>query len=93
MPILTLSTEPLTSGVAVTDSALRVVLEDGREISVPLAWFPRLRDATPAQRSNWRLIGRGEGIHWPEIDEDISTLGLLAGHANSTNRDHPAAAE
>lgn len=57
---------------------LHVQLSDGRQISVPLEWFPRLRDATPAQRQGWRLIGRGVGIHWEDIDEDISVEGLLA---------------
>jgi len=58
---------------------LHVRLLDGREISAPLAWFPRLRDATMEQRSKWRLIGRGIGIHWEEIDEDISVESLLRG--------------
>jgi hypothetical protein len=56
-----------------------VELVDGRSLSVPLPWYPRLVHATPAERENWRLIGRGEGIHWPELDEDISVAGLLAG--------------
>ncbi|HUA87670.1 MAG TPA: DUF2442 domain-containing protein, partial [Bryobacteraceae bacterium] len=64
--------------VEVTESALRVVLADGREISVPLAWFPRLHDATPEQRRKWRMIGGGIGIHFPEVDEDISVESLLA---------------
>ncbi|WP_293898259.1 DUF2442 domain-containing protein [Phenylobacterium sp.] len=63
--------------VETTDLALRVVLADGREVAAPLEWFPRLRDATPGQRSNWRLIGGGQGIHWPEIDEDIAVETLL----------------
>ena len=54
-------------------------LLDGREISIPLAWFPKLRDATPEQRNKWRLIGRGIGIHWEDIDEDISIGSLLQG--------------
>lgn len=70
--------EPLASDVNCTDDALHVRLADGREISVPLVWFPRLQDATPEQRSNWRLIGGGVGIHWPDLDEDISVQGLLA---------------
>jgi hypothetical protein len=80
MSTLTLETEPLAVDVTVTGSSLRVSLDDGRELSVPVAWFPRLRDAAPAARANWRLIGLGEGIHWPDIDEDISILGLLAGN-------------
>jgi hypothetical protein len=63
--------------VTTDDSSLRVVLADGRELAVPLEWFPKLRDATPEQRGHWRLIGRGQGIHWPEVDEDISVAGLL----------------
>jgi hypothetical protein len=63
--------------VATDESSLRVVLADGRELAVPLEWFPRLRDATPEQRRNWRLIGRGRGIHWEDVDEDISVVGLL----------------
>jgi hypothetical protein len=54
-----------------------VVLADGREISAPLEWFPRLRDASEAQRLNWRLIGHGEGVHWPDLDEDVSVNALL----------------
>ena len=63
--------------VSTDDSSLRVALADGRELAVPLEWFPRLRDATPEQRRNWRLIGRGQGIHWADVDEDISVAGLL----------------
>lgn len=89
MTILTLEVDPIATDVSLTDTMLRVVLEDGRELSVPVAWYPRLRDANPAQRSNWRFIGRGEGIHWPDIDEDISVLGLLSGL--STRRKSQAA--
>lgn len=70
--------EPLAVDVSCTDDALRVVLADGREVAVPLAWFPRLRDATAAQRQHWRFIGGGIGIHWPDVDEDISIESLLA---------------
>ncbi len=63
--------------VAVDDAALRLVLADGREISAPLEWFPRLRDASASQRKNWRLIGQGVGVHWPEIDEDIAVSTLM----------------
>ena len=63
--------------VAVTDERLIVTLADGRELSAPLAWFPRLSEATAEQRQKWRLIGRGRGIHWPEVDEDISVASLL----------------
>ena len=63
--------------VTVTDERLTVILADGRELSAPLAWFPRVLEATAAQRREWRFIGRGQGIHWPEIDEDISIASLL----------------
>jgi hypothetical protein len=63
--------------VTVDASMLRVTLADGRELAIPIEWSPRLRNATPEQRSNWRFIGTGQGIHWPEIDEDISIASLL----------------
>ena len=65
--------------VEVTSETLEVALTDGRRVSAPLEWFPRLRDASEKQRSNWRLIGPGIGIHWDEIDEDISIRSLLVG--------------
>ena len=65
--------------VRVTEDTLTVDLLDGRTISVPLAWFPRLLHGTAKERANWRLIARGEGIHWPDLDEDISVEGLLRG--------------
>ena len=65
--------------VRVSDDALSVDLADGRTIIVPLAWYPRLLNATPEQRANWQVAGAGFGIHWPEIDEDLSTEGLLRG--------------
>ena len=65
--------------VRLDDASLIVDLMDGRTISAPLAWYPRLRDATPAQRESWEKAGGGYGIHWPEIDEDLSTEGLLRG--------------
>ena len=65
--------------VRVTEDTLTVDLLDGRTISVPLAWYPRLLHATPAQRTNWQVAGGGFGIHWPDIDEDLSTEGLLRG--------------
>jgi hypothetical protein len=70
--------EPFAVDVSCTDDALRVVLLDGREISVPLTWFPRLQKATDEQRKQWRLIGGGIGVHWEPIDEDISVESLLA---------------
>jgi len=69
--------DPTATDVSVSASLLTVILADGREVSVPLEWFPRLRDASAEQRAHWRLIGRGQGIHWPEIDEDILVESLL----------------
>lgn len=72
--------------VVVTDEALTVDLTDGRTVSVPLGWYPRLAHATSAERDNWRLIGHGEGLHWPDLDEDISVDGLLAGRASTESQ-------
>jgi len=69
--------EPLAVDLTCTDDALRIVLADGREISAPLVWFPRLQKATPEQRKEWRLIGGGVGVHWESVDEDISVESLL----------------
>ncbi len=70
---------PVAEGVSVSEDTLTVELSDGRTIAVPLAWFPRLVHGTQAERSHWRLIGKGSGIHWEELDEDISVEGLLLG--------------
>ena len=70
---------PRAHEVKVGPDELMVNLVDGRRISVPLAWFPRLLHATPEQRSHWELLGDGEGVHWPDIDEDLSMVGLLRG--------------
>jgi len=69
----------LAKDVRVTDDALIVLLADGRQISVPLTWYPRLLHATAKERRKWELLGGGDGIHWPLIDEDLSVAGLLAG--------------
>src|SRR3989442_15203596 len=73
------NSEPRIKKVSVTNDEIIADLVDGRTISVPLAWSWRLSDATPKQRANFRLIGSGQGIHWPEIDEDISVEGMLHG--------------
>jgi hypothetical protein len=65
--------------VAFSDDSLSVSLRDGRVISVPLVWYPRLLNATRSQRKNWKIAGGGYGIHWPDVDEDLSTEGLLRG--------------
>ena len=72
-------TESMISRVEVSDEAITAHLTDGRVISVPLAWSWRLSDATPAQRARWELIGDGHGVHWPDVDEDISADGMLNG--------------
>lgn len=77
---------PRAEDVIVTKDTLSVDLNDGRTISVPLEWFPRLLHARPSERNNWRLIGRGHGIHWEEIDEDISVEGLLAGRPSGESQ-------
>ena len=69
--------DPTAVGVDVSDTMLRITLSDARELAAPLAWFPRLRDATQAQRLHWEKIGSGHGIHWPDIDEDISVHALM----------------
>ena len=71
--------KPLALDVVVTESELIVDLADGRKISVPLVWFPRLLHAEDSQRATWELLGDGEGIHWPDVDEDLSVAGLLRG--------------
>ena len=73
------SNDTRATGALVTDDELAVQLADGRSISVPLAWFPRLLHASPAARQNFRLVGNGVGLHWPEVDEDLSVDGLLRG--------------
>ena len=71
-------TDARATHVAVDEETLTVTLSDGRTVTAPLEWFPRLRDATPQQKQEWRLIGLGIGIHWEAIDEDISMKSLLA---------------
>jgi hypothetical protein len=72
--------------VSVTDDTLVVDLVDGRTISVPLAWYPRLTNGTAEERNDWELIGRGEGIHWPRLDEDISVDDLLVGNPSGESQ-------
>jgi Protein of unknown function (DUF2442) len=78
MSILEVKVEPFAVDVSLAADDLIMRLADGRQISVPLAWFPRLLRATPEQRGNWRLIGNGIGVHWPLIDEDISVASVLS---------------
>ena len=77
---------PEAETVKVSGDTLTAELSDGRTISVPLDWYPRLTYATPEERDNWRLIGGGEGIHWPDLDEDISVEGLIAGRPSAESQ-------
>ena len=87
MSILTVETTVAKADhVVVTDEALTVELVDGRTISVPLAWYPRLLYGKPEERNKWRLIGQGEGIHWPDLDEDISVEGLQLGRPSGESQ-------
>ena len=79
MNTLAIELHPQAHTIKCTDSDLIVGLLDGRTISAPLVWFPRLSQATPEQLDNWELLRDGDGIHWPEIDEDLSVAGLLSG--------------
>jgi Protein of unknown function (DUF2442) len=74
---------PLATAVAVTEDTLTVELTDGRSISAPLAWYPRLLHASSAERLKWQLIARGEGIRWPDVEEDISVSSLIAGRPSA----------
>ena len=73
---------PLAQDVRVADDALIVVLLDGRTVTVPLSWYPRLANGSPEERLNWQLQGGGHGIHWPDLDEDISVDAMLAGRSS-----------
>jgi hypothetical protein len=79
MGILALAADERVVDLEITEDTLSVQLMDGRTISVPLVWYPRLLNATEAQRNNWQIAGGGYGIHWPDVDEDLSTEGLLRG--------------
>jgi hypothetical protein len=79
MGILALNADERVADVSFSADSLSVTLKDGRVISVPLAWYPELLHATPEQLSNWKIAGGGYGIYWPDLDEDLSTEGLLRG--------------
>ena len=74
-------------GVKVTEDELTVQLEDGRMLAVPLVWYPRLLHGSKRERARWRFVGRGLGIHWPSLDEDISVEGLLAGRSSGESQE------
>ena len=78
--------DPRVADARIEDESLVVDLSDGRVIAVPLAWFPRLLNGTPTQRANWEVAGGGYGLHWPDLDEDISVEGLLRGAPSAERR-------
>jgi hypothetical protein len=82
-----LTAEAKAQNVLVTEDTLTVDLNDGRTIAVPLAWYPRLLHATTEERNNWRLIGNKEGVHWPDLDEDVSVENLLSGKPSGESQD------
>ena len=82
------TSEPLARDVRVTEDEIIAHLTDGRTISVPLAWSWRLSEASPEQRANFRIIGAGQGVHWPDVDEDISVRGMLEGRPASRPAEH-----
>ena len=79
--------QALAVGISVTDDTLSVELSDGRTVAAPLAWYPRLANGTSPERENWRFIGGGHGIHWPELDEDVSVANLLAGQPSGESQE------
>ena len=83
MSTLVTERDVFAEAVSFSESSMTVRLDDGRALSIPLAWYPRLLHGTPAERAKFELIGDGEGIHWPELDEDISVEGLLAGRRSA----------
>lgn len=86
MSTLTLENEPLAVDLTITDESLTVGLGDGRSLSIPLAWYPRLEQASEAERANWNLLGGGYAIEWPDLDEHIGVAGLLAGRRSGESK-------
>ena len=86
MNTLTIESKAAIQHVEVTEDSLVVDLTDGRTVSVPVAWYPRLMHGTPEERSHWRIIGKGEGIHWSDLDEDISAENILFGRSSGESQ-------
>lgn len=84
MSTLSAEMRPLAQGIQFTETEMVVSLADGRKLTIPLIWFPRLESATKSQLANFKILGNGEGIHWPELDEDLSVAGLLRGTHENT---------
>jgi hypothetical protein len=78
--------QPAATHVSVSETTIDIKLSDGRSLSVPISWYPRLEHATQAERDNWTLIGSGLGIHWPDLDEDISVEALIAGNPSNESQ-------
>ncbi len=87
MSTLRVEREVFAESVGFSENSMIVYLDDGRSVSVPLAWYPRLHGGTPTERENFELIGDGEGIHWPDLDEDISVEGIIAGRRSAESAD------
>lgn len=85
MNTLVLETESLAADVLISDDAFTVVLADGRSLTVPLSWYPRLLHGSPSERQNWQLLGDGYAIEWPDLDEHIGIEGLIAGRRSGEN--------
>ncbi len=86
MNTLTLTSIPVIESVSVTDDTLTVELSDGRAISAPVAWYPRLQQGSPAERARFEVIGDGQGIHWPDLDEDVSAENLMLGQPSGESQ-------
>jgi hypothetical protein len=84
--LVSASQRPTAQHVEVTDNELVITLTDGRCIAGPLAWYPRLLHGTPTERNHWKLIARGEGIHWPDLDEDLSVEGVVMGRPSGESQ-------
>lgn len=87
MSTLIVERETFAQSIGFSEDSMVVCLDDGRSITVPLAWYPRLSAGTKAERENYELIGDGEGIHWPDLDEDISVEGIIGGRASAESSD------
>lgn len=86
MSTVLIDVQAKAQNVVVSEDSLTVDLDDGRTITVPLAWYPRLMYGTPSERNHWRLIGKGDGIHWPDLDEDISVENLIVGKLSNESQ-------
>jgi Protein of unknown function (DUF2442) len=86
MTTLVLEAEPIVKSLAVSDETLAVFLDDGRQLTIPLSWYPRLEQGSKQERSNWKILGGGYAIEWPGLDEHIGIEGLLAGRRSGESQ-------